>query len=318
MLSDYINVLVLFMIIGLGYFLTYKKTFTQISNQALTTLLLSVTLPLMLIINIKKDFMRQEFIKMLPDIGLPFLCIVSLALLSWLVTYLFKIDNKMKGVFINVCSMSSTIFFGIPVTIAIFGVNGLPYGLVYYIAQTVIYWTFGLVILKNDIAYIYPENVKQKITLTSIMSNIFSAPFIGFLVGTTLLLLQINIPSFIDQFLSYLANMTTPLAMLIIGSLLYFTDFKNLKLKKEVIIVLIFRFIVAPSAVLLLGYLLNTGSMMLKVTIIMSALPIPNTTVILVSKFKTDTLFATTVLAYSTILFLFYMPCLLWIMSNLA
>lgn len=56
---------------------------------------------------------------------------------------------------------------------------------------------------------------------------------------------------------------------------------------------------------------------MLKVTVIMCALPIPNGTVILVNKFKTDTAFAASVLAYSVLIFLVYMPLLLWLIHRI-
>lgn len=315
MIGDYLNVLVLFMIVAIGYALTYKKIFSQEINHALTTLLLSITLPFMLVICITNDFTKKEFIQMLPEIVLPFLGIMVLTLLSWLTTLVFRIDKKKRGLFMNVCSMSSTIFFGIPITLAVFGGKGLPYGLIYYIAQTVIYWTVGMIILKTDINY-YPDTEKQKLSLKTILTNILTPPFIAFLVGTALLLFEIKIPSFLEHFLSYLGNMTSPLAMLVVGSLLFFTDIKSLKLHKEVVLVVIFRFIIAPAVVLCLGYLLKTDAMMLKVTVIMCALPIPNTTVILVNKFKTDIQLATGALTYTTLIFLLYIPVLLWTINT--
>lgn len=311
MLADYLNVIVLFMIVAVGYILARKQILTKVTNQSFVTLLLHVTLPLLLIISIEKDFSKDEFLKMLPDAYLPFINILLLIVLSYLVARLLKVDEKRRGLFVGVCSMSSTIFFGIPITLAIFGVKGLPYGLIYYVAQTVIYWTIGMYILKKDIIYTY--NIKQKFSLKDTLKSVFSMPLIAFIIGVTILLLGIRLPSFLESFGNYLGGMTSPLAMLVIGSLIYFTGFKQLKVNRDVIIVLIFRFIIAPGLALLLGTLLHVDPMMVKVTVIMAALPIPNTTVLLVDKFKTDTNFATTVLTYSTIIFLIYIPFLLWI-----
>lgn len=315
LIADYLNVLVLFAIIGIGYFLGYKKIFSQVTNKMFTTLLLNVSLPLMLIISIREQFSKTEFLSMISDIGLPLLSIVVLSIFSFLAAYIFRVDKKRIGVFTNVCAMSSTIFFGIPITLAVFGTHGLPYGLIYYIAQTVLYWTVGVAILRSDVS---AENgTKEKFNLKVIITNILSMPFIGFMIGTCLLLLNIKIPGFLDQFGNYLGGMTAPIAMLLVGGLLYFVDFKKLKLSLDIVIVLVFRFIIAPATALMLGYCLNTGLMMLKVTVIMCALPIPNSTVILVSKFKTDTDFSAAVLTYSTLIFLVYMPVLLWIIHNI-
>lgn len=313
MLTDYLNVLVLFMIVAIGYYLGKKQVFTPTTNQSMIHLLLHITLPLLLIISIEKDFNKAEFLKMLPDAYLPFINILLLIALSTLVAHLFKVDKKRRGLFIGVSSMSSTIFFGIPITLAIFGIDGLPYGLIYYVAQTVIYWTIGMYILKRDIIYTY--DIQQKFSLKDTLKSVFSIPLIAFIIGIIILMLEIRIPHFLETFGSYLGNMTSPLAMLVIGALIYFTGFKNLKINRDVIIVLLFRFILAPGLALLLGTLFHVDPTMIKVTVIMAALPIPNTTVILVDKFKTDTNFATTVLTYSTLVFLIYIPVLLWVIG---
>ncbi len=47
--------------------------------------------------------------------------------------------------------------------------------------------------------------------------------------------------------------MTSPLAMLIIGVIIYLTGLKTLKITIPIIVIIIFRFIVTPLVVLLLG-----------------------------------------------------------------
>ncbi|MEX6255407.1 AEC family transporter [Providencia huaxiensis] len=154
----------------------------------------------------------------------------------------------------GLCSMSSTVFFGIPITMAVYGSHQLPYALMTYIAQTIIYWTLGIYLLKND-------NNTEKFNVIDTIKNIFTPPLIAFIIGVFLLLTHID-TQFINIFFDYLNGMTSPLAMLIIGVIIYLTGLKTLKITIPIIVIIIFRFIVTPLVVLLLGHLLNMPIMM--------------------------------------------------------
>ncbi|MGO2305818.1 MAG: AEC family transporter [Providencia sp.] len=310
MLQDYANILVLFLIVGIGFILGKIKWFNQNNNNAMTKLLLNITLPLTLILSIIHDFSKKEFLTLLPNIILPFSSILILMLLSFITALIIKIPRTDRGLFVGLCSMSSTIFFGIPVALAVYGSHLLPYALMTYIAQTILYWTLGIYLLKND-------NDTQKFDLFVTIKNIFTPPLIAFIIGVILLLNHIEIPSFLSSFAHYLSGMTAPIAMLIIGTIIYITGFKNLKITPYIIVILIFRFIITPAVVLSLGLLLHMPVMMIKITILVCSLPIPNTTVILASKYKADVILATQSLTFSIIFYLLYIPIILLLIHKI-
>lgn len=138
MLHDYLNVMVLFLVVGLGAALTKAKWLNASTNTVFTKLLLNIALPATLILSISSDFTRREFIKLLPDIILPTTVILVLMGLAFAVAKVIKVERSDLGLFIGLCSMSSTIFFGIPITLAVYGSHGLPYALMTYASQTVI------------------------------------------------------------------------------------------------------------------------------------------------------------------------------------
>lgn len=309
MLNDYSNILVLFLIVGLGFFLGWSKWFNDNSNSAITKLLLNITLPITLILSITSDFSKKEFLNLAPNIILPFSTILILMLISFITAIIIKIPKNDHGLFIGLCSMSSTVFFGIPITLAVYGSHLLPYALMTYIAQTLIYWTLGIYLLNND-------NNTKKFNALSVIKNIFTPPLIAFIIGVFLLLNQITIPVFITSLFDYLSSMTAPIAMMIIGFIIYTTGFKTLRVTRPIVVIIIFRFIITPLVVFLIGNLLKTPPTMVKITILVCSLPIPNTTVILANKYKADVTLATQSLTFSILIYLIYIPFILYIIHK--
>lgn len=311
MINDYLNVLVLFMVVGLGVVLARQKWLDPASNGIFTKLLLNISLPATLILSITEDFTRIEFIKLLPNMALPVVTILTLMLLSWFVGMLISIEKTDSGLFIGLCSMSSTIFFGIPVTIAVYGSHGLPYALITYASQTVIYWTLGVYLLERDAG----KNSKGISSIPLMISNIINMPLIAFFIGVVILLTDTKTPEFVNHFLSYLGGMTSPLAMLVVGTMIYISGYKNIRMNRALLAVLTFRFIIAPTVVLLWGSILSIDTLMVKITAVICSLPIPNTTVILAGKYKCDSLFATESLVASIIIYLLFLPLILFFIN---
>ena len=75
------------------------------------------------------------------------------------------------------------------------------------------------------------------------------------------------------QFSQYLAQLTTPLSMFVIGMIIYRTGFKSLRMNRETFGVLVGRYLVSPIVVWLLALAIPIPSLMLKVFIVQSAMP---------------------------------------------
>ena len=307
MLHDYLNVMVLFLVVGLGCLLTKAKWLDKSSNSLFTKLLINIALPATLILSINSDFTRREFLALAPNVILPAMVILTLMALSFITAKVIRIEKKDIGLFIGLCSMSSTIFFGIPITLAVYGSHGLPYALMTYASQTVIYWTLGLYLLEKDSF----EKSDGSSVFGTVMKEIINMPLIAFFVGVGILLMGIPVPQVINEFLNTLGGMTSALAMLVVGTIIYLSGFKKITITKGLIFVVIFRFILAPVAVLLLGKLFAIDTEMIKITTLICSLPVPNTTVILAEKYKVNVLFATESLSASIAIYLVFLPVIL-------
>lgn len=313
MLQDYLNILVLFLVVGLGFCLAKAKWLDESSNRVFTKVLLNVALPSTLILSIGRDYTKSEFLALLPNIALPALVIMTLMALAFVFSKILKVQEGRVGLFIGVCAMSSTIMMGIPITLAVYGSHGLPYALMTYASQTLIYWTLGLYLLQKD----SKQQVDQKSMIKKMVKEIFNMPLLAFFTGVVILLSGLHMPRFIDDFFSYLGSMTSGLAMLVIGAIIYITGFHGFRFSKEILVVIAFRFILAPLAAYGMGTALSVPVEMIKITVLMVSLPIPNTTVILAKKYNIDVLFATESLSFSIAAYLLFLPIILWLIHSM-
>ena len=69
---------------------------------------------------------------------------------AFIAVEVFKVRPGRRGTMINTFVNANTIFIGLPLNIALFGNQALPYFLVYYITNTVSTWTFGVYLMTSD------------------------------------------------------------------------------------------------------------------------------------------------------------------------
>jgi len=85
-------------------------------------------------------------------------------------------------------------------------------------------------------------------------------------------------------------------------------------LDKEIIGVLVGRYLISPLLVWLVGQFITIPPLMLSVFIIQAAMPVQNSIPILARSYQADQKFAASSLGYSVLLYLLYIPVLLKVM----
>lgn len=309
MIAAYINILFIFILMFIGYFLTYKQWFSNQIGDAFSKLVLQIALPCNMFLTITKNFSRAEFLQLVSGMIIPLLSMLLTFVISFLYQRVFNISPHRRGTFSTMFTCSNTIFIGLPINLAIFGERAVPYVLLYYIVNTTIFWTLGIYFIARDNPQI--EQATVNFHLLPILKKVFSPALMGFLLGLCLVLLNLSVPDSFATFLSYLANLTTPLSMFIIGIIVYNVGIKNLTLNKDIIGVLLGRYAFSPLIVWLLGQWISVPPLMLSVFIIQSAMPVQNSVPILARSYQADQPFAASALGYSVLLYLAYIPLLL-------
>ncbi|GFH41870.1 malate transporter [Lactococcus hodotermopsidis] len=310
MLSAYLNILIFFVLIFIGYILTAKKWFNSVVADSFSKLILTITLPIGMFVTITSSFSKAEFLSLFSGILLPFCSILLAFIVGIIVAKIFNVAPQRRGAFSAMYGASNTIFMGLPISMAIFGPKAVPYVLLYYICNTLFFWTIGIYMLAKDGQI--KEGITHKVDFKKTIKQLFSPALIGFLIGLICVLIDFPKIVFIEKLGKQLSNLTTPLSMFFIGIIIYQTGISNLKMNKDTFLVLIGRFVISPLLVVSLSKFMPISGLMLKVFIVQSAMPVQNSMAILAHGYGADEKFAATSLTYSVLAYLFVIPILLY------
>ena len=224
---------------------------------------------------------------------------------AYICVKLFNVRTGRRGTMINTFVNANTIFIGLPLNIALFGNEALPYFLIYYITNTISTWTLGIYLMTSD-----SKSAKNKSSSKFDWKKLMPPPLIGFLVSLVFLIFKIPIPGFATSTLTYIGNIVTPLSLIYIGITLAKAGLKTIKFDRDTIITLIGRFILGPVVMFAILSLTakNMPSDEFKTFVVQSAAPALAVLPILASQGNGDVEFSTNVVTLSTILFIVVVP----------
>ena len=181
----------------------------------------------------------------------------------------------------------------------------------YYIANSILFWTFGVYSISRD-----GNGDELKLFSLEMVKEIFSPPFLGFLLAMFLVTTGITLPKVLLETCKYLGLMTTPLSMLFIGIAIYGVNRKQIKLSKELIAIAIGRFLISPMLVLLTAYFIPIPLLMKKVFVIQSAMPIMTMTTIIAKKYQADFSYSAVMTTVTTVLAAIVIPLYMYFLKD--
>ena len=296
------SILSIILIILLGYILKEKKWFDDGFSSNVSRLIMNVALPASIFVSVLKYLTIEKLISLSGGLIYTFLSVIMGYIIAWIMVKILKVKSGRRGTFINTVVNANTIFIGLPLNIALFGNESLPYFLVYYITNTVSTWAFGVILIEND----NPEKSKTKKGFN--WKKLLPPPLLGFLVALVFLIFKIPVPEFLHSALTYIGNIVTPLSLIYIGIVLSNAGLKSIHFDKDAIFALFGRFIMSPCimvVLIILGVKISGTMPALesKTYIIQASAPALAVLPILANESNGDVKYATNVVTTSTVLF---------------
>ena len=294
-------------IIVLGYILQVKGWFGDAFGPNLSRLIMNVALPASIFVSVMKYLTLDKLISLSGGLLYTFVAFIMGYIVAYIAVILFKVRPGRRGTMINTFVNANTIFIGLPLNIALFGEEALPYFLIYYITNTISTWTLGVYLMTSD-----SKSGQSKKTTKFDWKKLLPAPLVGFLVALLFLILRISIPDFATNTLTYVGNIVTPLSLIYIGIVLAKAGLNTIAFDKDTIVTLVGRFILAPLIMLLVlkFFAPNMAAVEFKTFMIQSATPALAVLPILANQGKGDVEFSTNVVTLSTVLFIVVIPIL--------
>ncbi len=199
-------------------------------------------------------------------------------------------------------------FMGFPVTLIFFGDYGLFLMIANNTAMNLAAFSYGMALLRRG------DGAKgQKLShidhlVKSLERIIINPNILATIAGLIVCLAGVSLPAAFDTFLTYLGGLATPLAMIMVGSILANGNILSGAKDRKVIESTIISNIVIPAlTVLMVGFL--PVDPMIKVIVVLAALfPCATLMVILSRETNRDSVFASEFLVLSTLLSMATLP----------
>lgn len=289
----------LFIIVGVGYAAKRLNIMTDDFDKKLSKVIINLSLPAMIL----GAVLTAEELPSLENILLTFgLACASYAIvitLAYALTAIMRIHVGNRGVFKFMLCFGNVGFIGFPVLTALFGQEALIYAAVFNLPFNFLVFTIGIIFLAQD------NKDSSKVKLTA--KKLISPAIISCIVAIICTLLNIhNIPVIGDAF-STLGSLTTPAALLIIGSSLACLPVRELIGGARLWIASIFRLIVNPLVIWFVFHFFVTDPLLLAVIVVVSGMPVATNGTMLCYQYGGNThtmaqgTFVTTVLAIISI-----------------
>ena len=306
-LTSITSIIPIIAIIVLGYVLQVKGWFGDAFGPNLSRLIMNIALPASIFVSVMKYLTLDKLISLSGGLLYTFVAFILGYIVAYIAVMVFKVRPGRRGTMINTFVNANTIFIGLPLNVALFGDQALPYFLIYYITNTISTWTLGVYLMTSD-----SKSGQSKETSKFDWKKLLPAPLVGFLVALLFLILRISIPDFATNTLTYVGNIVTPLSLIYIGIVLAKAGLKTITFDKDTIVTLVGRFILAPLIMLLVlkFFAPNMATAEFKTFMIQSATPALAVLPILANQGKGDVEFSTNVVTLSTVLFIVVIPIL--------
>lgn len=289
------QVAILFILIFIGFVCNKARLLTHEAVNGMTDLVLFVVTPCLIIHSFQREFNRQ----MLGALGLALLIAVVLHLLNIVLAHTLVHDSydRRRSVLRFALVFSNAGYMSIPLQKNLLGDDGVFYGAAVIAIFNIVLWSYGLVLMSGEARHMTAKKL------------IFNPGVLGVAIGVAFFVGSIKLPPLILEPMKALADLNTPLPMIIIGYYLADAQLKNVFKDGRVYWVMFLRLVAVPLALLALLLLANIRDQTMVVACVIAAsAPAAAATTMFSAKFNQDTILSVGVVSFSTLLSLATMP----------
>lgn len=267
-------------------------------SKKLSKLVVSVGQPMLIISSIISiEYSAENLRRGLTTVALSFLLHLFMPLIA---VFASKLTGKgeVRKISSFALVFTNAGFIGLPILGSIFGSDGLFCGAFYLIGFNMSVWTLGLLVLARGRSDI-------KLTPKKIFLNHGTVPCV---VGFLLFILNVPIPTFLRQSAGYLAELCTPLSMMIAGALIATGKLREFFGNARVYAFSALKLILMPAVVCVFLKLIGLDDFYIVFGTVMAALPSASMTVILGEMYNIEPVYASRIVGMTTVLCTLTLP----------
>ncbi|EEH98975.1 MULTISPECIES: AEC family transporter [Clostridium] len=288
------KIIALFLIILIGVYGTKKHIINDDVNKGLRRILLEITLPLLVINSFSFSFDEG----MGRNIITAFIYSILFMILGGIISYILlkPLKGEKKKILHFANFFSNCGFIGFPIINSIFGAEGVVYTSIFNMVFTIFLWTYGVMIFSDKLS---KENIKKVLLNPSI---------IAVYIGIPIMIFNIKLPASILDTTKIVGDMTAPISMIIVGSILSKVKIKSIFKEASVYYGALIKLIVIPLAIYMIKLIIKDNSSVIDTIIVIQAMPAAAMTSIFAADFDKEKEYGAIVVFVTTLLSIITIP----------
>ena len=266
----------------------------QEGNRNLSNLLLMVINPCVILTVYQTDYEPRLVKGLLISFAAAVIAHILAIAIAWVL--IRAKDNRNYAIERFASVYSNCGFIGIPLINSVLGSEGVFYLTAYMTVFNILAWTHGLTLLTKKFD---PKCLKE---------GILSPIVLATLAAMALFFAQIRIPDVLLDSMTYVADMNTPVAMMIAGFSLAQTDLKKTFTHVRLYWVSFVKLLAVPFAVLIFLGFFHLDYTVAYTTLIAAACPVSATTTMMCIRLNDNYTYASEIFSFTTVLSIVTIP----------
>lgn len=291
----------IFSLMGLGYFLKKIKVLSTTSDKLFISFVLKVTLTATIIGSAMKNN-NLDRMSVLSVTVVAAAIFAALPFLSWGAAKLCRMKDPVWSMMMQYSNLG---FMGLPIISSVFGEECTFYAAVFMMVFNLHAFSIGVIQIQGKVGSLKP-----------LLKKLCSPMIISAIIAFLLVLFPIPFPDAIVNTTSTLGAVTTPVAMLVIGSQLAEERILDCVKNWKLYLMCFFKLLVFPAIVYgVLCLILGPDDIITKVSTIEIGLPVASTVSMLCTEYGKDTALSAQGTCISTILSIATIPLMLLVVA---
>lgn len=293
------KMIVLFVAILVGYLITRLGIMDRQANRVLSRLIVNVANPALILSSVLTDERLLSNMQVLELTGIAALCYAFTIGTSFLIPRLLHTSQQETGVYRFMYIFSNTGYIGYPVVCALFGDGAVFYATVFVLLFQLLCWSYGVHLIEAKGRFHFSLSVlKSPCIISALLAYVFY--FTG-----------LRLPAVLEESVSFIGSLTTPMCMLVIGCSLAQIPISTVFTHWRLYALAALKMVLVPLLAYALLHRLVTNELILGVTIVILSMPVATNTPIICCQCGKDEQLGASGVFLTTLLSLISIPVLM-------
>lgn len=291
------QIISLFLIMIVGYVMYKRRVIDDAATVRYTKLIMNISLPSQII----TAFISNQGIvsnkEVLTVFGITIVAYIIYAIVGVLFVVITRVPKQKRGTYLFMTMFGNVGFMGFPVITAIFGREALIYAVIFMVIFNVLVYSFGILLINTN-----GENSGFQI------KKLINMPFVAAVSSIILYFANIKLPDVIMNSLDFMGNVTTPVAMLILGATVATMPIKELFDEWRIYLFIAVKLMIMPVVAIFLMQFVEVSELIRGTVIVLSATPVATNATMLAIEYGGDTKLTSKGIFFTTILCVISIP----------